>query len=354
MKRLDRYLMRTVVSGSLMALLVLGLLDWVFGFLGQIDASGKGGFGLAYVFLYSLYTEPRRMYELFPTAVLIGSLLSLGTLSANSELIAMRAAGVSVAGVVRASLRAGMLMMLVAIVLGEWMAPIGERMAQGLKLEAQAGAAVVASEQNVWARNGDLYIHIGHVLPDHRLRDVTIYQVHDNNALKSVTAARSARYVDGHWLLKDVSISRMNENGVETSRLSQSLRSTLISPNLFGLLDTRPNDMNAWALARYIGYLKKNQLDATRYELAFWQRFTTPASALVMLMLAIPFVFGSLRSGGAGQRLFIGVVVGVGFYFFNRLTNQIGLVYGLSPLLSASLPLALFAFVSLAALRRLR
>lgn len=354
MRLLNRYLMRTVVAGTLLALLVLGLLDWVFGFLGQLDSAGKGDFGFAQVFLYSLYTEPRRMYELFPTAVLIGSLLSLGTLAANSELIAMRAAGVSVTGVVRAALRAGMLMMLVAIALGEWVAPIGERMAQSLKLEAQAGSAVVASEQNVWAREGDQYIHIAHVLPDHRLRDVTVYRVGAGNALQLALHAQGARYVDGHWVLENVVVSRFTADGVKTSEVSELVHKRLIEPNLFGLLDTRPKDMNAWALARYITYLKSNHLDAASYELAFWQRFTTPVSALVMLMLAVPFVFGSLRSGGAGQRLFIGVIVGVGFYFFNRLVNQVGLVFGLSPLLSAAFPVVLFAVVSLAALRRLR
>jgi lipopolysaccharide export system permease protein len=352
MKRLNRYLMRTVVSGTLLALLVLGLLDWVFGFLGQLDGAGNGG--LAQVFLYSLYTEPRRMYELFPTAVLIGSLLSLGTLAANSELIAMRAAGVSVSGVVRAALRAGILMMFVAVALGEWVAPIGEQMALALKLHAQTGSSVVAAEQNVWARDGNSYIHIAHVLPDHRLRDVTIYEVSGDHRMQAAIQAKSARYVDKHWLLEQVSISRFNGQKVVTERRAELLRNRLIQPNLFGLLDTQPKDMNAFALARYIAYLRVNQLDSASYELAFWQRFTTPASALVMLMLAVPFVFGSLRSGGAGQRLFIGVVVGVGFYFFNRLTNQVGLVYGLSPLLSAAFPLVLFAFISLVALRRLR
>ncbi|MEJ2479214.1 MAG: LPS export ABC transporter permease LptG [Acidihalobacter sp.] len=352
MKRLNRYLMRTVVSGTLLALLVLGLLDWVFGFLGQLDSAGQSGLGQ--VFLYSLYTEPRRMYELFPTAVLIGSLLSLGTLAANSELIAMRAAGVSVSGVVRAALRAGILMMVVAVALGEWVAPIGEQMAQALKLQAQAGSTVVASEQNVWARDGDRYIHIAHVLPGQRLRDVTIYEIGSAHSLQAAIRAKAAHYDNGRWFLEQVSITRFNGQDVTTEHRSEMVTDRLIQPNLFGLLDTRPRDMNALALARYIAYLRANQLDSASYELAFWQRFTTPASALVMLILAVPFVFGSLRSGGAGQRLFIGVIVGVGFYFFNRLTNQVGLVYGLSPLLSAAFPLMLFAFIGLVALRRLR
>ncbi|APZ43247.1 LPS export ABC transporter permease LptG [Acidihalobacter ferrooxydans] len=354
MKILNRYLVRSVISGALLALFVLSLLDWVFGFLGQLDGSGKGGLSLAQIFLYSLYTEPQRMYELFPSSVLIGSIMSLGAMSANSELIAMRAAGVSIGGVVRAVLRAGIVMVCVAVALGEWLAPAGENKAQALKLAVQAGSTVIASEQDVWARDGSRYIHIGHVLPNHQLRDVSIYEVNGANRLEAVIRAQSAVYVNKGWRLKQVEVSRFSADQVQVKRYAELAQSTLVQPTLFGLLDTRPRDMGAVALARYIGYLKSNGLDAARYELAFWQRFTTPLSALVMLLLAVPFVFGSLRSGGAGQRLFIGVLVGIGFYFVNRLMGQAGLVYGVSPLLSASFPLILFAIAGLLALRRLR
>ncbi|OBS09721.1 LPS export ABC transporter permease LptG [Acidihalobacter prosperus] len=355
MKRINAYLMRTVIGGSLVALLLLTLLDWVFAFLAEIDSVGRGHYGLAQAMLFTLYTEPQRMYTLFPTAVLIGSLLSLGNLAAHSELIAIRALGVSVAGVVRSALMAGLLMIVVALPFGEWVAPDAARTGQDLKVSAESGQQVVREGSNIWARDGDRYIHIDHALPGRRLEGVSIYTISPVGQMRLALHAASASYKDGAWLLQEVQRSEFEDmQRIVVDRLSQLRIPALISPRLFDLLDARPAEMTLPALARYVGYLKHNHLDAARYELSFWQRFTTPLSALVMLMLAIPFVFGSQRSGGAGQRLFIGIVVGVGFYFLNRLSNQVGLVFGLAPLLSAMLPLGLFLFISLFALRRLR
>ncbi|AOU99676.1 LPS export ABC transporter permease LptG [Acidihalobacter yilgarnensis] len=355
MRRINTYLMRAVIGGSLVALLLLTLLDWVFAFLAEIDSVGHGHYGLAQAILFTLYTEPQRMYTLFPTAVLIGSLLSLGNLAAHSELIAIRAVGVSVAGVVRAALMAGIIMIVVALPFGEWVGPEAARMGQALKVAAESGQQVVREGSDIWARDGDRYIHIDHALPGRRLMGISVYTISPVGHLRLALHAASARYGDKAWMLHDVQKSVFDDpERVQVEQLMTMKTPALISPRLFDLLDTQPGEMTLPALAQYVGYLKRNHLDASRYELSFWQRFTTPLSALVMLMLAIPFVFGSQRSGGAGQRLFIGIVVGVGFYFLNRLSNQVGLVFGLAPLLSAMLPLGLFLFVSLFALRRLR
>ena len=354
MKILDAYLFRAVISGSALALLVLGLLDWLFGFLTQLNHAGAGGGGLHRLLLLSLYTEPARLYELFPSAVLIGALLSLGNMAANSELIAMRAAGVSIGGVIRATLRAGVLLVLLAMAFGEWVVPLGERLAQASELQARAGSAVIAAGQNVWARDGNRFIHVAHVLGAHHLRGITIYSATPGDRLDAIIRAGQADYAQGHWILKQVAVTRFGHEAIRTEHPASLIEHTLIDPKLFSFLNTRPQDMSAVELYRYIAYLRANHLDAARYALAFWQRFTTPASALVMLVLAVPFVFGSLRSGGMGQRLFVGVIVGVGFYFANQLINRIGLIYGAPPVLSAFIPLLLVAMISVLALRWVR
>ena len=352
MRRINFYLVRSVISGSAVALLLLTLLDWVFAFLAEIDSVGRGHYGLAQALLFTLYTEPQRMYTLFPTAVLIGTLLSLGNLAAHSELIAIRALGVSVTGVVKAALAAGILMVVVALPFGEWVAPAAARSGQAFKLAAESGQQLIREGNDIWARDGDRYIHIEHVLPGRRLLDVNVYTISPAGRMRFALHATSAHYGDHAWVLQGVSETHFGVGQIGVQHLEKQMMPVLISPKLFDLLDTRPGEMTLPALAQYVVYLKRNHLDAARYELSFWQRFTTPLSALVMLILAIPFVFGSQRSGGAGQRLFIGIVVGIGFYFLNRLSAQVGLVFGLAPLLSAMLPLGIFLFGGLFALRR--
>lgn len=355
MKRINAYLMRTVITGSLIALLLLTMLDWVFAFLAEINNIGHGHFALVQAILFTLYTEPQRMYTLFPSAVLIGSLMSLGNLAAHSELIAIRAAGVSITGVVRATLMGGLVMTILAFPLGEWISPYAASLGQMLKVSAVSGKSIIQNRGNLWAKNGKHYIHIQHVLPEHQLRGLTVYTISSVGHMQSTLYASSAHYDHDIWTLNNVHKTIFNgATQVQVKNIKELKITALISPQLFNSLNTRPREMTLPALAKYVRYLKSNHLNAARYELAFWQRIATPLSALVMLMLSIPFVFGSQRSGGAGQRLFIGIVVGIGFYFLNRLSDQAGLVFGLPPLLSTMMPLGLFLFLSLFAIRNIR
>jgi lipopolysaccharide export system permease protein len=106
-------------------------------------------------------------------------------------------------------------------------------------------------------------------------------------------------------------------------------------------------------ISQFVSYLEENGLDTLQYRYAFWGRFVTPAAALVMLFISVPFVFGSLRSVSAGQRIFIGMLVGFGFYLVSQIASQMGQVFGLNPLLMMMVPGAVFMLFGIRAVRRL-
>lgn len=355
MKLLDSYLGKVVTGGSAIALLVIGSLDVFFAVINEMGEIGKGGYTWLQAGTYIGLTIPRRLYELFPTAVLIGSLLGLGALASNSELVAMRAAGIPIAGIIRSVLKAGFVLMIGVIILGELIAPRAEQMAQNIRAAAFDRGLALQGEEGVWARDGNRFLNIRAVLPDQRVFGVRVFELDGERGLKQSITAHSAEFLEDEeqWVMYDVQRSVFTGEGVTTSYAEQETWQRLLSPRLFSVIVVKPEQMSAWALAKYVEYLQENNLDSRRYELAFWIRFTIPLSSLVMLLLAIPFVFTSLRTGGAGQRLFIGVIVGVAFYLVNRSLNFLGLAYGLSPFLSATLPLFLFLGISLIAIRRI-
>ncbi|ACL73218.1 LPS export ABC transporter permease LptG [Thioalkalivibrio sulfidiphilus] len=353
MKRLDAYIARNVMGGTLLAMLVLGGLDTLFAFIAELDEIGRNDYGLIQAVVYTALTVPRRVYELFPTSVLLGSLLSLGALAANSELTAMRAAGVPIAGIVRSVLRAGLMMLVVVVLLGEAVAPMSEQRAQTIKSQA-SGEEMYRGSAGLWAKDGQRFIQVGVVMPDLRLLDLSIYELDAERRLSSMLRAGSASYQNGAWILRDIERSHLGEAGVTGEHVDEERWPRLLAPELFSVLAVEPRQMAATTLAQYVTYLRENDLDSASFELAFWMRFTTPLSSLVMLLLAVPFVFGSLRTGGAGQRLFIGLLIGVGFHLLNRTLNHMGLVYGLPPMLSATLPTLIFFAVAMLALRRVR
>lgn len=351
MKILDRYIATTVIGSSLMTLLVLASLAAFFSFLGQLsDLSDT--FGVWKAAEYVILTLPRRAYEVFPTSVLLGSLLGLGALASNSELIVMRAAGLSVRRIAWSVIKAGMLLMLVAILLGEVIGPPGEQYAQTMRAAAQSKSISLQGDYGFWARDGARFVHIRKVLPGTRLEDISIYEYNDNHELQSVTKANSARYEHNKWLLTDIRQSKISVKGVSTHTLENTYWESLLKPEVLDVLPVQPENLSALSLHKYVEHLQNNNLDSRRYELAFWVKLVTPLSALVMLIVAMPFVFGPLRSTGTGLRILVGVLIGMGFFLLNQGLNQVGLVYGFNPLLSAIMPSVLFAVVGMVALKR--
>ena len=356
MRILNNYLSRNVAIGVLMALIVLSSLDALMAFIYEYNSQARGDFGLVQVLWYIVLTLPRRMYDFFPTAMLLGGLLSLGGMATHSELTAIRAAGVPIYGIVRSVLRAGLIMMLAAIAVGEFVAPLGDEKAESMKVAAQTGSLLSTGHTRLWVREGRNFIGIREVLPDLHLQGVSIYELDDNMKVTSAIYAPRASYNKNadEWMLYDVRKVVQQGVDIEYEHYDKYKVKRLLSPELFNVVVVSPEKMSALSLSQYVKYLSDNNLDASRYELAFWVRFTTPLSSLVMLLIAMPFVFSSQRSGGFGQNLFIGILVGIIFFIVNRMLNHMGLVYGLPPFLSASLPLLMFMGAAVLALRRIR
>ena len=350
---LDRYLGIAVIGGTLLALLLLVSVNTLIDFVNEVDDIGRFGYTVIHAILYTLFTIPRRVYEFFPTAVLLGGMLGLGNLAGRNELVVMRAAGLSVFQIIFSALKAGLVLMVGAFVLGEFVVPVSEQEARNVRKPTQSKQISFGTRDGLWARDGDRFLNIRDVYPDLRLGNIWVYQFNDSLRLIKSTFAKSAAYKDDHWLLRNVSHSLVSSDGVVTQRQEQESWDRLLAPHLFDVVVVEPRKMSARKLAKYVGYLKDNELDSSRYELAFWTRFTIPLSGVLMLLITVPFVFGPLRSSGAGQRLFIGVLIGVIFHLINQAANNLGLVYDLPPLFGAGLPLVVLLIIGVFAIKRI-
>jgi lipopolysaccharide export system permease protein len=353
MKILDRYIAVAVVTGTLVALLIVVGLDAFFNVIAQLDNVGRENYTLMTLVQFIALIIPQSMYQLFPMAALLGSLMGLGGLSANSELIAMRASGLSIARIIRSIMQIGVLMLVVAVFVGEVVAPVAEQQGQKLRATAMNRTISFLSSRILWVRDKNLFINAGRVLADNTLADLTIYEFDDEGHLKVIMQATEAQYQDGQWILQNVSRSEFTDDRVLISHDEQLARSSELTPDLLGIVALKPENMSILDIRQFIGYLEENGLDTRQYRYAFWGRFMTPIAALVMLFISVPFVFGSLRSVSAGQRVFIGMLVGFGFYLISQIVNQVGQVFGFNPLLTTLVPGAIFMLFGIRAIRRL-
>jgi len=351
---IDNYVAKTVISGTFMVLLVLGALLAFVDFVAEMDDVGKGQYSILQAGIYVLLSLPKRLYELFPTAVLIGSLLSLGTLAGNSEFTVMRAAGVSIMRIVYSVLKAGFILLVCVALIGELVLPISERQAQTLRATNLQQTISLAGESGFWARDGQRFLYVSHVFPGMNLGKVSVYELSKENQLSRVVHAKSAHYVDGQWQLKEIRQTEFKNNQIESKKIESEVWKKLLNPDLFNVVSVEPDNMSALDLFKYSNYLKSNELDSSHYELAFWIKVFTPISSLVMLLIALPFIFGSQRSSGTGNRMLVGLLLGIGFYLLNRTVNHLGQVYHIYPFVSASAPVLVVAMVSFYALRKVK
>jgi len=350
----ERYIGRTVAVGILLALTVVLVLLTLFGFIDELDDVGVGQYGVSDAFVFALMSVPRYTFEAFPIAALIGSLLGLGSLASNSELTAMRAAGISVRRILIAIFKTGLLMMVVVVVLGEWVAPEVQERAQIRRAELQHGQVLLRSRYGFWARDGRAFVNIRSILPGSGLRDIYIYEFNDGRELELVTHAAEATFADDRWVLKDLKQSHIGPDGVASRQLEQASWDSLLNPSLLRAVVVDPGLLSAWTLYQYLSFMRENGLDVPAYEVAFWAKVVAPLATLVMLFLGVPFVFGSLRTIGIGQRLFSGMLLGSVFFLLNRLLAYVAVVYHVNPLLAAALPAVAFLVAGAVFLRRVR
>ena len=352
MRLIDRYIGRGVVVATLMVMFVLLTLIAFIELERELEEVGRGTYTIGRVFLYVGLVLPRFAYEVFPVTALLGSLIGLGAMANNSELIAMRAAGVSVGRIAWAAMKAGLLLMLVAALVGELLAPASEQLAQRMRAEAISGQITLKTKYGFWTRDGESFINIRSVLPGAELGDVYIYEFDGKQRLKLASHAEHARYQGDHWLLENIRQNEFTADGVRTRTLDRATWESLLDPALMDMVMMEPNVLPVWGLHRYITFLHENGQQASEYEVAFWGKIVTPLVVLVMLVLAIPFVFGSLRTASIGQRVFAGALVGVGFLVVNKAFAHMAVVYELNPLFAATFPGIACLGVALLALRR--
>jgi lipopolysaccharide export system permease protein len=351
--RLDRYIVRSILEGVLLVALVLMSLGLLFLFLGQQDDIGRGTYGFADALWFSLLNMPQQVWDLLPISALIGGMLALGNLARGSELIVMRASGWSMGRFLRPVTVAGLLLVMLGTLVGEWLAPPMQQLARQHKLFSKFEDVSFAGRGEAWVRDGSLIINIERQSGSGQYGGMMIYEINAQHRLSSLGRAATAS-VDaaGGWSLDQYAESRFDAETVQAGRkASHSLQSNL-STEFIGIAATTPSDLPSAALWRLWRHLATNQLDTEQTEFAFWSRIARGLAPIAALWLALPFAFGSLRSAGAGGRVAVGLAIGIGFFLMQKMLESGVTVFGGHPFVWAWLPTGLMVLAAWLLLRR--
>ena len=335
-----RHVTKTTVLAMLGTTLVLSFLQVLFTYLGELG-SLKPDYNAWQAFLFVMWDAPRYLYEILPVAALIGSVLGLGALASNSELIVMRSVGISLWRIVGWVMRSALLLIILSFALSEWVIPYTNEKAQSIK--KQRSVASLGEVKGYWSREGQRFIYIDYANAQGQLRNINVIDFDQNYRLQSFVSAEQGQFVkDGQWTLKEshqVDLLAQG-NAIKTDHEQQPLGLAL-QPKYVHMVTLDPEDLSPSQLISFMRYLKEYSQVPKTYELAFWQKVASPFALITLVLIACSFIFGPLRQQSMGFRLVIALFTGLGFFYLQDFLGYASLVYAPSPAWFVLLPILL-------------
>ena len=355
MKILNKYIIKHVITATVIVALIFVGINFFIAFSAELSNIGQGNYNLWRAFYFSIMQVPFSFYQLFPMAGLLGTLIGLGQLASSNQLAVMRAAGYSVLQVAGSVIQAALIMFVFAAAIGEGAAPYLMQYSNAYRNQAMGVAnANTQVLNNVWLKHNRDFVYIKKIPTPNQLQSVVEYQFAPDLSLKQVISAPKAHQVMGNWWMQGVNTLAFSPKKItQKTEANQQLQAN-IKPKLLNQQTINPELLSLPALEQLITYRQSIGLTYNHLFYAFWQRMLAPLTLIVMVLLGVPFIFGSQRSQSMGKKIVIGVVLGFGFYMLNQFLGLFSMVFSLPPLLSAAFPTVLVGVLALVFLSRIR
>lgn len=346
MNTIERYIGKNILATIFATLFTLVGLSAIIKFVEQFRSVGKGSYDSLQAVFYTLLTIPKDIETFFPMAALLGALIALGNLASRSELVVMQASGFSRLRIGLAVMKTALPLVILTMLVGEWGIPQTEQYARDMRARAISGGSMISVKNGVWAKDGNDFIFVRRITEDAKLNDIYIYRFNEQRKLTQISHANQGQFDNGEWLLRKVNTSVIgDEKIVTTNKLSDKWKTNL-TPDKLGIVSLRPSSLSISGLSDYITFLKQTGQDSKKFELTYWRKIFQPVSVGVMMLLALSFIFGPLRSVTAGARIVTGICFGFSFYVVNEIFGPLSLVYSVPPILGVLIPSFLFLILT--------
>ncbi len=381
MSVLQRYFAVSIFQAVGFVLLAfLGLLAFM-DLTGEMPGVGKNGYGMQHAALYVLVMIPQHVYEAMPVSALIGTIYTMAQFASTSEFTIMRAAGMSTRTAGWMLFKIGIVLVAITFVFGELIAPRTALMAERLHLTGRGTTVSAEFRSGLWTKDiiksdglkgsvlGSRFFNVREVLPDGRLIGVKLYEFDNNFRMRTLTVAKTGTYQgDNVWRLYEVTenhfsnpallkgeATAQNNFAQESGVVSTQQHATKdlvseITPKILSVSASDPERMSANELAVYTRHLQENRQQTERFKIAFWKKLIDPLAIFVLMALALPFAYLHMRSGGVSLKIFIGIMIGVGFLLVNTLFSHLGVLSTLPAFVTAAMPSVIFLLLAIGTL----
>ncbi|MBV8502201.1 MAG: LPS export ABC transporter permease LptG [Paucibacter sp.] len=370
MKTVRRLLYRDIVGSVLFVTLAFLSLFYFFDFVDEIDRMSRAGAGAGAAALMALMEVPGRFYELFPSAVLIGSIFSLARMAQSSEYTILRTGGLGPGRALGLLASLAAVFAVLTFAVGDFVAPWFDRQSDGVR--ASFVGETASARKGAWLKDHDTEdgqernysVKVGRASASGSLQDVLIFGFDKHGALLSRVQANHASVDrEGLWKLREVQRTTWNEVPPAGELSGAERRSVIVSEQTLPSLDWQsslnagvvaaavlpPWSMSTLELYHFTEHLSAQEQSSQAYSIQFWRKTIYPFACFVMVALALPFAYLHARAGGISLRVFGGIMLGSSFVLLNNVAGHLGLLKGWTPWAVAAAPSLLYMGLSMAA-----
>jgi lipopolysaccharide export system permease protein len=338
---LQRYIGLSVIRGFLLIALIMVSLFLIILLIEELDQVGTGSYNWIIAIKYVLLHAPKLLLDFAAFISLVGSIIALGSLAAHQELVAIETVGVSPRGVTNSVLVAALILVVLVLINAQFIIPATLQHANVEKTLAVEGAGDFVGEGGYWAQSDHRFIHVKAVENGRIPADVEIFEFNDQHELLRYLHADTvdlSEQTETEWDLQGVTVKELVNGRLRVTNVDAMKWQSFLSAAQLGIIVSRPEALSITDLFRFVQGLKQRGEQSYRYELLFWQKIMIPISAAIMILLGMPFVFGSQRTVSTGKRITLGVLAGITFYVVSQLITHMGSLQQWSPMLIASAP----------------
>jgi len=351
---LDRYIGLALARSALLVILMLLPLFTLLDLVQQLDDIGTGNYGLVDALIYEVFLMPTYLLSLVPFTALLGTSMALGKLAHSNELTAMRASGISIQRIGLATLKSGIVFIVFAVIIMEWVAPpLHQRAIKRQTLEL-SGGNVLIEEHGSWIHQGNRFMNISNIHEGRTLADIHIFKFDPEKQQLDFYLHADQAEIKGRqqWLYKDLLTKNYKEQDVVTRHETELVGKSYLTEKQLRVMEQPINSLPPTGLYQYLKYLRASEQATERFEMVFWQKATFPAAVIIMMLCSFPFVFGSLRTSSAGKRIVLATITGIAFQLVSQLLVNLGLMLNINPLLTTLMPIVVFLLLGAILMRR--
>lgn len=345
MNLIDKYIAKTILATTALVLCVLLGVQSFVQLAAQLQDVGKGNYSWLQAFVFVPLMLPSDAYQLFPMAALLGSLVGLSRLSNTSELMVIRTSGMSLFQIAKAVLMAAAVMLFFVTIVGEFLGPVSRDLALNIKTGAISEGRMLHTRSGVWLRDHNNFMHISKIKNRHDISGITLYELSPQHRLTKLAYAESGRLQDKEWLFTNVDETVFHPEHIEKHHYQQQQWPVHLNTRLMVLSEVDPHQQSLKKLYKYLKFRKHSGQGRGLYEYVFWQRVFQPLATIVMILLAVPFVFGPLQRSSNGLRVIAGILMGFGFFIMNKFFGPLSQVYQIPPAIASIMPAFVFAMI---------